>query len=99
MTLTHKNLQRLGNDLRHIARDLEGLLKEIPKDLSDEAGAARKRLEGTLDSVKEFGHRLEEKTRAGVAASYEYVQENPWQTLATVIGIGLLVGVLLSRKS
>jgi ElaB/YqjD/DUF883 family membrane-anchored ribosome-binding protein len=98
MTNTQANMERLGYDLKRMVRDLEELLEGIPEDLSDEARRTRKRLEGTLESVKGLSRRLEKAALVGVRATNEAVHDYPYPFIGVAVGIGLLLGALFCRK-
>ena len=61
----------------------------------------RARIQGHLDAAKQ---RLEdaeammiEKTKAAALATDEYVHDNPWRAVGIAAGVGLVIGMLISR--
>jgi ElaB/YqjD/DUF883 family membrane-anchored ribosome-binding protein len=51
-----------------------------------------------LQSAKEVCGGLQERTRATVKAADEMVHEHPYTSMGLALGVGLLIGVLISRK-
>ena len=58
----------------------------------------RERLAKTLESAKDACRRLEEKTIEGAKATDRVIREHPYPSMGVAFGIGLLVGVLVTRK-
>jgi ElaB/YqjD/DUF883 family membrane-anchored ribosome-binding protein len=86
---------RLADDLRALVADAEALLKaSLNIDgaaLTERAQAGVRELRTRLASVQEqLGERAEDVD--------DYVRENPWQTLAVVGGVALLLGLILGRR-
>ena len=93
-TATEKLLQ----DVQTVVHDGEELLKASAQDLSKKGMAARRRLQSALGFAKETGRKPEEHTVVSARATGRMVREYPYQSLGAAIGIGMLVGMLLSRK-
>ena len=64
----------------------------------EKVGEARKRLAVALDRGKEIYGRVREKAVEGAKATDEAVHEHPYQAIAVGVGIGALVGFLVSRR-
>lgn len=83
--------EQLVEDLRAVIADAEELLGASAGLTGEEAAAARARIEQTLKDAKE---RL-----AGISgAADQFVREHPWQAVGIGAVIGLVLGVLLSRR-
>ncbi len=95
--------QKLRNDWKSLVDDLETVLGEVKNDLGDKAASVRTRLERNLEAAKERLAEIEEdlKDQATVAAKAadEYVRENPWQSAGVALGVGFVLGVLISRTA
>jgi len=93
--------QQLRNDWKTLVKDLETVLSEVKNDLGDKATAVRARLEKNLEAAKERLADLEEELKdqatAAAKAADEYVRENPWQSAGVALGVGFVLGVLISR--
>jgi len=81
----------LMEELRAVIDDAEELLRATADQAGPKVQEARARAEESLRQAKErilgAGNELDAKVRA-----------NPWAAVGVAAGIGLLLGVLLSRK-
>lgn len=93
--------QQLKNNWKSLVDDLETVLNEVKSDLGDKASAVRSRLERNLEAAKERLAELEgdlkDQASAAAEAADEYVRENPWQSAGVALGVGFVLGVLISR--
>jgi len=90
--------EKLLHDLKQVVQDGEELLKAGAHELNEKGSAARERLSAALESARETGRRLQEKTVAGAKATDKVIREHPYQFIGVAFGIGLLIGVLATRK-
>jgi ElaB/YqjD/DUF883 family membrane-anchored ribosome-binding protein len=90
--------EKLLEDVKQVVRDGEELLRAGAGEISEKGKAARARLAAALDSAKETGRRLQEKTIAGAKATDKVIREHPYQSIGIAFGVGLLIGVLVNRK-
>ena len=81
----------LMDDLRAVIADAEELLRATADQAGPRVQDARERAEESLRSARE---RLEGTGRRLDAQ----VREHPWAAVGVAAGIGLIVGILLSRK-
>jgi ElaB/YqjD/DUF883 family membrane-anchored ribosome-binding protein len=95
--------EQLKNNWKSLIRDLETVLSEVKDDLGDKAVSVRTRLERNLEAAKERLAEIEDDIKdqasAAVEATDEYVRDNPWQSAGVALGVGFVLGVLLSRIS
>jgi ElaB/YqjD/DUF883 family membrane-anchored ribosome-binding protein len=93
---------QLMSDLKTVIQDAEAWLRQGGHLSGDELKAAKAKFERTLINAKDDLIRLEqsvvEKTRDAAKATDEYVHENPWKAVTIGATIGLLVGVIISRR-
>jgi ElaB/YqjD/DUF883 family membrane-anchored ribosome-binding protein len=93
---------RLLNDLHAVVADAEALLRASAGDTSAAAGELRAKVQASLDRAKRNLSELQdaavEKAKAAGRATDTYVHENPWQSIGIAAGVGLLLGVLVSRR-
>jgi len=92
------NTGRLVSELKTVTKDAEELLKTVSGEKGNGSHEIRMRLSSAIESAKATYRRLEEKAVAGAKATDKVVREHPYESLGVAFGLGLLVGVLVSRK-
>jgi len=92
------NTDRLVSDLKTVTKDAEELLKTVSGEEGNGSHEIRMRLSSAIESAKATYHRLEEKAVAGAKATDKVIREHPYESLGVAFGLGLLVGVLVTRK-
>jgi len=92
------NTDRLVSDLKSVTKDAEELLKTVSGEEGNGSHDLRMRLSTAIDSARETYRRLEEKAVAGAKATDKVIREHPYESLGVAFGLGLLVGVLVTRK-
>ncbi len=90
--------QKLLSDLRAVVHDGEELLKAGAHDLSEKGAAAKERLKAALEAARETEQKLKDRAVEGAKAADKVIREHPYQSIGIAFGIGILVGVLVSRK-
>ncbi len=94
--------EKLMQDLRVVVRDAEDLLRATAGQAGDKVASARERIQESLSVAKErlvaAEHAVVEKTKEAARATDEYVHENPWKSVGIAAGVGLIVGMLISRN-
>lgn len=94
--------ERIKADLENLTRDAEELLKATAGDMSDKAKEARTRVAAALDRAKKTCIHLQEQTVATAKAAAKkadtVIREHPYESIGVAFGIGLLIGVLVTRK-
>ena len=93
---------RILDDLRRVVDDAESLLRETSGLVGDRAAEARERAAESVRAARERLSGLEEelleRARDAARDTEDYVRRNPWQSVGIAAGVGLLLGVLLSRR-
>ncbi len=69
-----------------------------PRTNTTEQDEVRSRLTASIEKAKEMCARLQEQTVAAGKATDKAVREHPYQSLGVAFGVGLLVGLLASRR-
>ena len=92
------NTDRLVSDLKTVTMDAEELLKTVSGEEGNGSHDLRMRLSSAIESAKATYRNLEEKTVAGAKATDKVIRAHPYESLGVAFGLGLLVGVLVSRK-
>ena len=92
---------QLMNDLKSVIQDAESWLRNSSL-TGDDLKAAKEKFERTLVSAKadlvHYQEMMVEKTKEAAKATDEYVHENPWRAIAIGAGVGLLLGVAITRR-
>lgn len=94
--------QKLAADLKAVVADAEELLRATAGQAGDKVADLRARIEERLGDARVTlaetqAAALEKAKQAGRAAD-DYVHENPWRSVGIAAGVGLLVGMLISRR-
>jgi ElaB/YqjD/DUF883 family membrane-anchored ribosome-binding protein len=94
--------EKLINDLHQGIADAEELLKLTADETSQSAAQLRDRVRDRMDKAKAELIHLQEltvaKAKAAGHATDEFVHENPWKSIGIAAGVGLVVGLLVSRR-
>jgi len=93
---------KLLNDLQSVIKDAEVLLKNSTIPGSEEFKSAKERFEATLRNAKDEAMRIErlvvDKTKEVAHTTDNYVKDHPWQAVGLSTAVGLVIGLLISRK-
>jgi ElaB/YqjD/DUF883 family membrane-anchored ribosome-binding protein len=96
------NRDKLVQDMRVVIADAEDLLRATANQAGEKIAVARERIQDSLHQAKVKLAEAEAlvRERAAQAAHYtdEYVHENPWRAIGAAAAIGLLLGLLISRR-
>jgi len=83
--------EKLMDELRNVIADAEELLRATADHAGPKVQEVRERAEESLRAAREHlqgaGRHLDSQVR-----------ENPWAAVGVAVGIGLIAGILLSRK-
>lgn len=93
---------QLIDDLTAVIRDAESLLRATAAQTGDKVDEIRTRAEESVRQAKERLAGIEEETlqhaRVLAGEAEEYVRGNPWQAVGIAAGIGLVLGLLMTRR-
>jgi ElaB/YqjD/DUF883 family membrane-anchored ribosome-binding protein len=93
---------QLIDDLTSVIRDAENLLRATAAQTGDKVEEMRARAEESVRQAKARLEGIEEEAiahaRALAGEADEYVKGNPWQAVGIAAGIGLVLGLLMSRR-
>jgi ElaB/YqjD/DUF883 family membrane-anchored ribosome-binding protein len=100
-TASEVSKEKLMQDFRVVVADAESLLHATAGLANEKVSAARERIQENLATAKARLSTAEEavvaKTKQAAKATDEYVHENPWKAVGIGVGVGLIVGMLISR--
>ncbi|SFH74883.1 Membrane-anchored ribosome-binding protein, inhibits growth in stationary phase, ElaB/YqjD/DUF883 family [Collimonas sp. OK307] len=98
----HRSTLRTRSDIRSMVEDAQQLFREAAASTGEKAEDLRNKGLELLDSAVSKAQDVQaaaiEAGKEIVATTDDYVQENPWRAIAISAGIGLLVGLVISRK-
>ena len=98
MSATELNTDKLVTDLKRIVNDSEEILHATKDAVGEKAHEVRERLTKALESAKRTCRRLEDKAIEGAKAADRTIRDHPYQSLGVAFGVGLLIGVLVTRR-
>lgn len=91
--------EKLLHDLKQVVQDGEELLRAGAHELNAMGGESRERLAAALESAKDMSRRLRERAVNGAKVTDRMIRENPYQSAGVAFGLGLLIGVLITRRN
>lgn len=93
---------KLVQDIKGVVKDADYLLKDVAASTAAGFSAARAHIGTRLaDARYRFDDArtvVADKAKFAADATHEYVQENPWKVLGLAAVVGLLIGVVISRR-
>ena len=96
------NTEHLRAELKSLADTLEEVLStsgdKSKEELSKLRSKAEKALQESRYRLGETGDAIARQTREAAARTDEYVRENPWASVGIGAAIGVVLGVLLTRR-
>ena len=94
--------EKLVEDLRILAHDAEALLSATAGQTDVKIGELRQRLSaavrGARGTCEELQGKAAEQIRRGAHETDLTVRAHPWEAVGVAFGIGVVVGILLSRR-
>jgi len=94
--------QKLKQDLRAVVVDAEDLLKATASQTGERVDKIRAHAEESLRQARvrleESGEALGQQARAAALSVDDLAHRQPWAAAGIAAGIGLLVGLLISRR-
>lgn len=100
LSVDHK--EKLMSDLRTVISDAEEVLRVTADQANEGAAELRTRMKARLAQAKDSLSHLQAsavaRAKAAGAATDDYVHEHPWKAVAAAAGVGMIVGLLISRR-
>lgn len=101
-TNAETSTDQLVSDLKTVMNDAEALLKATSTQTGERVQEVRARAEKSLREARARVNEIEQEAmraaREMADATEEYVRGNPWQSIGVAAGVGLLLGLLISRR-
>ncbi|PFH09607.1 ElaB/YqjD/DUF883 family membrane-anchored ribosome-binding protein [Collimonas sp. PA-H2] len=96
------SLKTTRSDVRSLVKDAQELFREAAATTGEKAEDLRQKglelLDVAVSKAQDVQAAAIEAGKDIAATTDDYVQENPWRAIAISAGIGLLVGLAISRK-
>ena len=93
---------KLVADLKVVMSDAEELLRATASQAGEKVVAARARIEESMIDAKrrlaDLGGAASDKARVAARATDDFVHENPWKAVGIGAAIGVILGMLISRR-
>jgi ElaB/YqjD/DUF883 family membrane-anchored ribosome-binding protein len=97
---TAKTPQDLLDDLHALVAEAEKMMGDtLTEHSEDSITALRSRFDAAQERFADVYAGARKKVIAGAKYTDEKIRANPYQSLAIAAGVGLLLGVLLGRRS
>jgi ElaB/YqjD/DUF883 family membrane-anchored ribosome-binding protein len=93
----------LSQEFHNFVSDIEDLIKSSTSLSGDELAAARERIKERVAQARavlgETGGNVLERARRTLAATNDYVADEPWKAIGVGAAVGFLLGLLVARRS
>ncbi len=83
----------------NLVGDAQELLAATAHVAEEKVVEARRRLASAIEKGKEVWNTVQEKAVAGAKATDQVIRDHPYQSLGVALGVGALIGYLLSRRN
>ena len=96
------NRDKFVQDMKVVISDAEELLRATATQAGEKIGLARERIQDSLHQAKvklaDAEAIVRERAQQAARDGEEYVRDNPWRAIGIAAGIGLVLGIILSRR-
>jgi ElaB/YqjD/DUF883 family membrane-anchored ribosome-binding protein len=94
------NPDEILRELRALVSEAEKIIADAPNEKSDETFAAlRRRFDAARERLQGIYAESKERVAAGARSTDHAIREHPYQSLLIAAGVGVIVGLVLGRKS
>jgi ElaB/YqjD/DUF883 family membrane-anchored ribosome-binding protein len=92
--------KELLHDLQALVAEAEAMVADsVTEQATDTVDSLRSRFAAAQERFTDAYTGARKKVIAGAKCTDDAIRENPYQSLAIALGVGLLVGVILGRRS
>lgn len=99
---TNVSREKLLADLKVLVADTEELLRATAGQVGEKAAIARERIQASLaatkDKLADAERALVDKTKQAARVADAYVHEHPWSAVGVAAAVGVVLGMLISRR-
>ena len=100
--MLNANIKTVRNDMNTLVKDAQELFREAGLATGQKADELRARGLKLLETATEKAQELQtvavEKGKAAAHTTDEFVHEHPWKSVGIAAGVGLVIGMLISRR-
>lgn len=93
---------KIAQDLKTVYADVEELLRATATQTGEKIGVLRERLQEHMhrakDRLADTTEVVVDKTKQAAKVTDEYVHDHPWHAVGIAAGVGLVIGMLISRR-
>lgn len=92
--------KELLTELQTLVSEAETMMSDsLSEHSADALGNLRERFSAAQERFTEIYEGAKKKVAAGAKCTDTAIRENPYQSLAVALGLGLVIGVLVGRRS
>lgn len=96
------NIKTVRNDMKTLVKDAQELFREASHATGERADELRAKGLVLLDTAMEKAQEVQalalEKGKVAAHTTDEFVHEHPWKSIGIAAGVGLVIGMLISRR-
>lgn len=96
-------LDAVTDDLKTLSRDAKKMAREAHDDAMEKTGELSAKcvelFNSAIATAKEVPSVAAAKTKEVAASTDDYVHQNPWKAVTLSAGVGLLLGVIFSKRT
>lgn len=89
----------LRHDAYTLADDAQALLEATRETVDEKVQAARERLSETIEHSREIYSDLQQQMVKRARKADQTIHEHPYQTALVAMGVGAMLGFILSRRN
>jgi ElaB/YqjD/DUF883 family membrane-anchored ribosome-binding protein len=99
---TESARDKLVDEFSAVLAEAEEMLKRAANETGDKARDLRSQIETKLLraklSLQELEGQAVDQAKAAARATDDYVHDNPWQAIGIAAAVGILIGLLATRR-
>lgn len=100
--MLENNLKTVRTDLRSLLRDAQDLFREATSSTGMKADDLRERglelLDNAMVKIQDLQSVALDTSKEVVDTADSYVKDNPWRAVAISAGVGVLLGMMITRR-
>jgi len=98
MDNTTRDIARLKSQINSLAEQLDALIDSSADEGKSFLHDTKDQLHDSLDHLKDYSATAGKQVKKSLKQAEEYVHENPWQVIAGAAALGVLAGIIMSRR-